>query len=88
MRHGSCTPTFRTAQERLQGLLAMRSSPTAAQRACATSATRRRSPTTCSTGEALLFFSRSHSHLTVTAMLACVKLVITGGARQAWPQLA
>ena len=50
MRHGSCTPTLRTTQERLQGLPAMRSSPTAAHRACATSATRRRLPITCSIG--------------------------------------
>ena len=53
MLHGSCTPTFRTAQERLQGLPATRSSPTAAHRACMTSVTRRRLPTMCSTGEAL-----------------------------------
>ena len=67
MRHGSCTPTSRTAQERLQGLLAMRSSSMAAHRTCTTSATRRSLPTTCSTGEALQFSSRSHSQLTVTA---------------------
>ena len=56
MRHGSCTLTFRTAQERLQGLLAARSSPTAGHRACTTSATRLSLPTMCSTGEALKLF--------------------------------
>ena len=59
MRHGSCTPTSHTAQEWLQGLPAMRSSLTAAHRACMTSATRRRLPITCSTGEALKVFLKA-----------------------------
>ena len=88
MRHGSCTPISHIAQEQLRGLPAARSSPTALHGACTISASRHRLPTMCSTGEALNLFSRSHFHVTVTAMLACVSLTIPGAARQAMSQPA